>query len=163
MRRWEIGLGLAGAATHYRADRISWAYVATLFATLSIGLILYLNFRYGFTVPESLMGRSSQAAVEMREVRERDYFFLAGFSVWGLWCGIGLTALWRRAVQHLATARLSLRRAELAAAPVLAIAFVPLVANWSWASRASAARPACSSPESSAAIRSRWAGRARTG
>jgi hypothetical protein len=30
------------------------------------------------------------------EVRERDYFFIVSFSVWGLWAGIGLTALWLR-------------------------------------------------------------------
>jgi hypothetical protein len=125
-----IALGLIGAATHYRSDRVSGAYLSALFATLSIGLVAYMNFEYGYSVP------FDGVTADMREVRERDYFFLAGFSVWGLWCGIGLTALWRRAVQHLATARLSLRRAELAAAPVLAIAFVPLVANWNWASRA---------------------------
>ena len=132
-----LALGLAGAATHYRTDRISWAYVATLFATLSIGLVLYLNFRYGFTVPESLMGRSSsQAAVEMREVRERDYFFIVSFSLWGVWAGIGLAAIWRDLTQRVIAALPNAERPQLMTAPVLAIALLPLALNWSWASRA---------------------------
>ncbi|HET9948089.1 MAG TPA: hypothetical protein VFQ22_04085, partial [Longimicrobiales bacterium] len=51
------------------------------------------------------------------------------FSVWGLWAGIGIATLWRQAAEELRT---TLRRAS----PVLALAAVPLVFNWGWASRA---------------------------
>jgi hypothetical protein len=124
-----IGLGVLGAATHYRRDRVSWAYVLTLFLTLSFGLTFYLNFRYGFTYP---LGGSYS---DMREVRERDYFFIASFSIWGIWAGIGIAALWQMATERLAAARGGLRRAELMAAPVLLLAAIPLFANWTWASR----------------------------
>ena len=114
-----IVLGVVGAVEHYRRDRLSWAYMVTLFAVLSAGLVFYLNFRYGF----AFSGRGEQ------EVRERDYFFVVGFSVWGLMAGLGIATLWQHASRRVG--------ASLAAcAPVLALALVPLVLNWSWASRA---------------------------
>ena len=123
-----IGLGLYGAARHYRADRPSWAYVAVLFVTLSFGLMFYLNFRYGYTYP-------SDASMEMREVRERDYFFIVGFSVWGVWAGIGIAALWQRLATRLQDRGRTASAAELATAPILLLALIPLLFNWSWASR----------------------------
>jgi tryptophan-rich sensory protein len=120
------GLGLYGAAAHYKRDRTSWWYMFLLLLTLSAGLVFYLNFKYGFSEP------IAGATPEMREVRERDYFFIASFSVWGLWAGIGLAAFWRRLAAGFADGG---RRSYLLASPVLLVAFVPLVLNWSWASR----------------------------
>jgi hypothetical protein len=135
-----IALGLAGAGTHYRRDRISWAYYAALFATLSLGLAFYLNFRYGFTLPEALMNQDLIAefggSQDLREVRERDYFFIVSFSLWGLWAGIGLAAVWQDLTERVRFRNRDAKRPELAALPVMAIALVPLVFNWSWASRA---------------------------
>ncbi|MGH7475156.1 MAG: glycosyltransferase family 117 protein [Longimicrobiales bacterium] len=122
-------LGLYGAYAHYRHDRTSWVYVATLFLTLSLGLVIYLNFRYGYTWRPNI-------AIEMREVRERDYFFIVGFSVWGLWAGLGLAAIWRRLSEDLVERVGAYGRAQLVTAPVLGIALIPLALNWSWASRA---------------------------
>jgi hypothetical protein len=65
----------------------------------------------------------------MHEVRERDYFFTVSFSLWGLWAGVGIATLWREAAHELKT-RLS------RTVPVLGLALIPLVLNWSWASRA---------------------------
>jgi hypothetical protein len=62
-----------------------------LFATLSVGLVFYLNFKYGFTA-----GAGLRLPFDLAEVRERDYFFIVSFSMWGLWVGVGLTALWLR-------------------------------------------------------------------
>lgn len=121
-------LGLLGAWTHWRSDRHGAIYLGTLFLTLSAGLVLYLNFKYGYSIATD---RFPDA--EMHEVRERDYFFLIGFSVWGLWAGIGLAALWREAEEQL-RARVEFPR--LAAAPVLGLALLPLALNWGWASRA---------------------------
>ncbi|MCY4574596.1 MAG: DUF2723 domain-containing protein, partial [Gemmatimonadetes bacterium] len=81
-----IALGIFGAVEHYRRDRASWYYMVTLFAVLSVALVFYLNFKYGHSDPS--------VARDFREVRERDYFFTVGFSVWGLMAGIGIASLW---------------------------------------------------------------------
>jgi len=125
------GLGIYGAITHYRHDRRSWAYVAVLYATLSVALVFYLNFRYGYSY-----ARDRFPGMEMHEVRERDYFFIASFSVWGVWAGIGLAALWRRLAERVARSSAPGRRPYAVTAPVLVLGLIPLVANWSWASRA---------------------------
>jgi hypothetical protein len=133
-----VGLGLFGAWTHWKRDRTSWVYVALLFFTLSVGLTFYLNFRYGYTYPG--------VTRDMTEVRERDYFFICSFSLWGVWAGIGLAALWLWLSERLAAgaeaARQLFERMPAAsllpswkAAPVLALGFIPLVANWTWANR----------------------------
>ncbi|HEV2131727.1 MAG TPA: DUF2723 domain-containing protein, partial [Longimicrobiaceae bacterium] len=121
-------LGLLGARAHWGRDRSSAVLLGTLFLTLSVGLVFYLNFRYGYSITQE---RFPDPA--MHEVRERDYFFLIGFSVWGLWAGIGLAALWRWTAGAL---RGRAPWPRLAAAPLLALALLPLGLNWSWASRA---------------------------
>ena len=114
-------LGIVGASEHYRRDRASWVYVATLFATLSLGLVLYLNFRYGYSLAAPVADR------QLHEVRERDYFFIASFSVWGLWAGVGIAVLWGLLADRVG----SLKRAT----PVLLLAALPLALNWTWADR----------------------------
>lgn len=123
-------LGIFGALQHYKRDKRSFWYMAVLFITLSMGLMFYLNFRYGYTYPSGV-GQDS------REVRERDYFFIVSFSLWGLWAGIGLAALWQWLGERMADARAQVMtgRPPLAAASVLVIALIPLLTNWSWASR----------------------------
>jgi hypothetical protein len=121
-----LALGGFGMLEHFRRDRKSFAYLGVLFLTLSVGLTIYMNFKYGFGQIRS-MGQSPDLA----EVRERDYFFLVSFSMWGLWVGIGLTALWT----SLADALSPRRNALLLASPVFALALVPLVLNWGYASR----------------------------
>jgi hypothetical protein len=114
-------LGIRGMSELHRRDREAFWYFGTLFLTLSAALVYYLNFETGYSLP-------APAGVG-REVRERDYFFVVSFSVWGLLGGIGLATLWREASR-------ALQVPLLRAAPILAIGLVPLVANWSWASRA---------------------------
>jgi hypothetical protein len=120
------GLGGYGAWEHWKRDRKSFVYMAVLFLTLSVGLVIYMNFKYGFAQVQS-MGLSA----ELAEVRERDYFFLVSFSLWGLWSGVGLTALWLELSEALGggTRRLAL------ASPVFLLALVPLLLNWSYANR----------------------------
>jgi Protein of unknown function (DUF2723) len=130
------GLGGYGAWQHWTRDRKSFLYVAVLFLTLSVGLVIYMNFKYGFAQVQS-MGLNA----EMAEVRERDYFFLVSFSLWGLWAGIGLTALWLELSEALGSGASSAEgrrgwRSPLAlGAPVLLLGLVPLVLNWSYADR----------------------------
>jgi len=118
-------LGGFGALEHFRRDRKSFAYVAVLFGTLSVGLTIYMNFKYGYMQVQSL-GLSP----DMAEVRERDYFFLVSFSLWGLWVGIGLTALWLQLSEAMGGAR-----KLWPASAVLALGLIPLALNWSYASR----------------------------
>jgi hypothetical protein len=123
-----IALGGYGALRHWQRDRISFAYVATLFGTLSLGLLLYLNFKFGYN-QVGVLG----LPFELAEVRERDYFFIVSFSMWGLWAGIGIAALWLRLQEAIGPNR---RRPLLVTSPILALAFIPLVLNWGYASRA---------------------------
>ncbi|MBR9990142.1 MAG: DUF2723 domain-containing protein, partial [Gemmatimonadetes bacterium] len=134
-----VGLGLFGAWSHYRRDRTSWVYFALLFATLSFGLTFYLNFKYGYTYPG--------VSRDVTEVRERDYFFIVSFSLWGVWAGIGIAAFWMWLSDRLANGADAVRtavfdrpgvsalRPSWKTAPVLVLALIPLFANWSWADR----------------------------
>lgn len=115
------GLGVWGAMEHHRRDRSSFWYVAVLFGTLSVGLVYYLNFKYGYSVPDPVNDYT------LHEVRERDYFFIASFSLWGLWAGLGIVALWQTLGERLQ----GLSRG----APILGLALIPLVLNWPWATR----------------------------
>lgn len=115
-------LGVLGASEHLRRERKSGLYFLVLFGTLSLGLVLYLNFKYGYSLAAPVEDP------ELHEVRERDYFFIVSFSLWGLWSGIGVATLWRWAQERVG--------AKAAAAPVLGLALLPLLLNFTWASRA---------------------------
>jgi hypothetical protein len=119
-------LGGYGAWEHWKRDRKSFLYMGVLFLTLSVGLVIYMNFKYGFAQVQSL-GLSADLA----EVRERDYFFLVSFSLWGLWAGIGLTALWLELGEALGGGDRKLIPASL----IFALALIPLILNWSYANR----------------------------
>ena len=128
-----LALGLWGAAVHRRRDPDGfWYFGPLVFATTAV-LIYYLNFEYGWSqAPE--LGNTVE-----REVRDRDYFYIWSFSLWGLWAGLGLVAAWEklaRAMTAPAAGTVARRRAWLLAAPVLGLALLPLVGNWRSASRA---------------------------
>jgi hypothetical protein len=132
-------LGLVGAWKHFNADRISWIYFAALFATVWLGLIIYLNFKYGYSVNATVPGPNGLESVprEWREVRERDYFFMVSFSHWGLWAGIGLAAFWQTTAELVAGAKARITAFDYKrTAPVLLLALLPLLLNWKYASRA---------------------------
>src|SRR2546425_6137287 len=81
-------LGLLGARRHWRAERRAALAMTTLLLTLTLALVFYLNFRWGFSQPYHAAGLE-------HEVRERDYFFIASFALWGSWGGMGLAAVMR--------------------------------------------------------------------
>jgi hypothetical protein len=106
-------------------ERGAFYLLGGLTLTVTIGLVFYLNFKYGYSLAPEVQARN------LHEVRERDYFFIVGFGLWGVLAGMGLTALWLLISESLSGAR-----RQLLAAPVLLIAFIPLGSNWVWASRA---------------------------
>jgi hypothetical protein len=119
-----LGLGGAGLWVTWRSDRTIFAYVAVLAATLTVGLVVYLNFWYGYSLAPEITDPLQH------EVRERDYFFVAGFLLWGVLAGLGLAWAW-----HTVAGSTPGARRYGAASPVLLIALIPLALNWSWASR----------------------------
>jgi hypothetical protein len=120
-------LGLLGARRHWVADKRQALVMTTLMVTLTLALVFYLNFKYGFS---QLPGQ----AVE-REVRERDYFFLCSFSAWGVWVAMGLATLIEWAGDALETRVVAPSRRFALASPVLLLALVPLITNRQSASR----------------------------
>jgi hypothetical protein len=136
-----FSLGIAGAWVHRKRDPVSFTYFGPLMLLMTVGLIFYLNFKYGHSqAPE--LGRTVE-----REVRDRDYFYLWSFSGWSVWVGTGLAFTWASIAQRLqrragtAAAATSVRpsnahdRSWLLASPVLLLALVPLVTNYSAATR----------------------------
>jgi hypothetical protein len=121
-------LGGVGLWAAWSSDRALFAYLAVLGATLTVALVYYLNFRYGYSLAPEI------ADPAQHEVRERDYFFIAGFMLWGSLAGLGLAWVWRVVAEMVGGERGPQRGLRLAA-PVLVVALVPLVLNWSWASR----------------------------
>ena len=119
-----LGLGIWGLLLARDAGRGQLIYLGVLTLTLTLALVLYLNFRYGYSLDPELPAGAS------REVRERDYFFIASFHLWGFLAGAGLVAAWRWAAGG-SFSRLGLSLAS----PILLLALVPLAFNWAWAGR----------------------------
>jgi hypothetical protein len=123
-------LGFLGARRHWRAERRAGFAMTALMGTVTVALVFYLNFRWGDSQPYSGPGLE-------HEVRERDYFFIASFALWGIWVAMGLATLMEWITESLATREPKPERRWLLASPVLLIALVPLVGNHLTASRAS--------------------------
>jgi hypothetical protein len=125
-----FALALVGGLVHHRHDRRGFWYFGTLMFLTTVVLIYYLNFRYGAS-------QSPELAVDP-EVRDRDYFFLWSFSAWGVWAAAGLVWTWRSlaalVARHADATRLP-AWSLTATAPILLVAAIPLVGNWSAASR----------------------------
>jgi hypothetical protein len=123
-------LGFSGAWALWQRDRRAFWASLTLMTTLTLLLVIYLNFKYGYSYPTpATLGQVA------REVRERDYFFLISFSSFGLWIAVGFGSL-LSSVADFWQQRLDESKRWLAATPVLAIALVPLFGNRVTASRA---------------------------
>jgi hypothetical protein len=116
-----VGLGLRGLRAQWRSDRAAAWLLLGLFLVTGLGLVVYMNFRPGYSLAYHLWPKPDD-----HEVRERDYFFVVSFIVWGLWAGIGAAGLAGRLRGP------ALRRWQPA---VLLLALVPLGLNWAAASR----------------------------
>jgi transmembrane protein TMEM260 (protein O-mannosyltransferase) len=132
-------LGGLGGYVHWKRDRRSFTYFGPLMVMVTIALIYYMNFKYGSSQSPDL-GDSV-----IREVRDRDYFYLWSFSAWSVWAALGLVFVWETVAVLLGsekvqvggeTLELPRRRSWLLGSPVLVIALIPLLANWKSATRA---------------------------
>lgn len=133
-------IGLLGGWVHWNRDRRSFWYFGPLVFIMTLGLIYYLNFKYGHSQALQL-GTSVP-----REVRDRDYFYLWAFSAWSVWAAAGLVYLWESIATLIGTEYVKYGGKQIAvptqrgfymAAPVLLIAFLPMIGNWQQASRGS--------------------------
>jgi hypothetical protein len=132
-------LVILGGWMHWQKDRRSFWFFGPLVFTMTLGLIFYLNFKYGHSqAPE--LGDSVP-----REVRDRDYFYLWSFSALSVWAALGLFYLWETVASLFGADEVKLgkqtvaeprTRSFLLASPLLAVAFIPLFGNWTQASRA---------------------------
>jgi len=122
-----LALGIVGLVRHARGDMDSFVYFVTFLATITILLIFYLNFRYGYST-------YGDVPLDSREVRERDYFYVFSFNVWGLYAGMGIATAWRWIGERLAREGDPTRGLRLAS-PLLGIAFLPLIFNFALADR----------------------------
>jgi hypothetical protein len=124
-------LGLGGLLALLRRNLRAGLSAAAMLGTLTLLLIFYLNFKYApFYHPGD--GSITQ---EMREVRERDYFFIASFAFVGVLFAAGFAAA-IRAIGDWLGEKSTPRGRLLAGMPVLAFALVPLLGNRLTASRA---------------------------
>jgi len=114
--------GLGGLWSLIKQDRRAGIAALAMFATLTVALIYYLNFRYGFSMYLDQFPRS-----EDHEVRERDYFFLCSFAFFGTLVAAGLGVAAQAVSERF--------RSRLAAIPVLALGLIPLLGNHVTASR----------------------------
>ena len=140
-----LALGLLGGYVQWERDRRTFWYFGPLMFTMTLALIYYLNFKYGWS-------QDPGAQDVAREVRDRDYFYIWSFSAWGVWAAIGLSFVWeqlahvvggeerveerQKGKKQAVAAAWPPRRGFIRAAPILLIALVPLFANWKYASRA---------------------------
>ncbi len=127
-------LGIAGGYAHYKRDRWSFGFFGPLMFTITLALIFYMNFKYGYSQSPELGGTVP------REVRDRDYFYLWGFSAWSVWAGLGIVLVWEQLAGLLSpqsdgVAAKIPRKNWLLTTPVFLLAIVPLITNWRAASR----------------------------
>jgi hypothetical protein len=123
-----LGVGGIGAWRHWRADKRTALAMTILVVTFTFALVFYLNFKYGYSLVP-------QAPTLQHEVRERDYFFICSFAIWGVWVAMGLAALIEWVADWLAERQPDEARRWLYGTPLLAFALIPLFGNRLTASR----------------------------
>jgi len=118
-----VTLGIGGFEFARRRD-VGFAYLlGTLWLITGVGLVIYMNFKPGFS-----LFWDQYKTIDQHEVRERDYFFVVSFQVWGLFAGLCLV----RVLRWLSRAGPP-SRWGIAAASVITV--LPFAANFKAASR----------------------------
>src|ERR1700680_1321855 len=132
-------LGGLGGYVHWKRDRRSFSYFGPLMFMVTLALIYYMNFKYGSSQAPDL------ADTVPREGRVRVYLSLWSFSALSVWIALGLVFVGEPIAALVGSEKIRVgdetldlprRRSWLSANPGLAIAIVPLFANWQSASRA---------------------------
>jgi hypothetical protein len=118
-----FSLGLQGTLLQRRTDRSAWWLLFMLWLVTGLGLVVYMNFKPGFSMAYDLYPDSDD-----HEVRDRDYFFVVSYVVWGLWAGMGVAALVRTLARRPA-------RSAITVAAYTLVVLVPFVGNFPAASR----------------------------
>lgn len=88
-------LGFIGFALHIAYERKSFSLLGTALILTTLGLIFVLNLKYSATDPRPYIPE------ELREVRDRDYFFIPGFFYFGIYAGIGFFGVFKLAIENL--------------------------------------------------------------
>jgi hypothetical protein len=122
-------LALLGLWQHWKGDRDSLLFLGTLLFTMSLLLVFYLNFRYGYSL------YTDTIPLDQHEVRERDYFYIVGFNIWGLYAGLGIASIWGQFAEYLGSRDPRGTSTYLRASPVLGLALIPFVFNFGLANR----------------------------
>jgi hypothetical protein len=117
-----VSLGILGFEFARRRDKGSAYLLGALWLVTGIGLVIYMNFKAGFS-----LFWDQYASIDQHEVRERDYFFVVSFQIWGVFAAFGLVRL----VQWFSLTASS--RIAIAAASVVTL--LPFAANFTAASR----------------------------
>lgn len=125
-----VSLGIYGASVLWDRDRSAFWLLVVLFATTGPALMGYMNFKPGYS-----LGWDRFTGIDMHEVRERDYFFTVSFQVWGVLAGIGLAGLYQTFRAGLDPGGNREDRLPVLPTAVFALALLPLVLNFSAASR----------------------------
>ncbi|UCG87665.1 MAG: DUF2723 domain-containing protein [Gemmatimonadota bacterium] len=125
-----LSLGIYGAAVLHRRDRSASLLLLWIFLVTGPGLVAYMNFKPGFSI-----GYDRFPSYTQHEVRERDYFFLLSFQVWGLWAGVGIAALYGRLRSWLVTHGIRAAIRPAVAALPYGLAFLPILLNYAAADR----------------------------
>ncbi|HKA60480.1 MAG TPA: DUF2723 domain-containing protein [Gemmatimonadales bacterium] len=112
-------LGVFGFGFARRRDAGLTYLVAAVWLITGLGLVVYMNFKAGFSLFWNVYTSMSQ-----HEVRERDYFFVVSFQLWGVFAGLGLVDVVRRAVAS-----------RLVVAAAALIALLPFGLNFTAATR----------------------------
>jgi tetratricopeptide (TPR) repeat protein len=129
---WPLsGVGLIGMWEHFRRERRSFVFFFLLFMLTSLGLVLYLNFRIGHS-----QALDEVPNPQMHEVRERDYFFIVSFVIFGLWIGMGLASVFN-VVRSNISQRIRENRGLLFGLGVIVFlpSFIPMYMNYDRADR----------------------------
>ena len=113
-------LGFLGFHEARRRDRGIAYLLGALWLVTGLGLVVYMNFKPGFS-----LFWEEYPNFDQHEVRERDYFFIMSFQVWGLVAGIGLVR----------AARAFQRAGRWVPGVAAALALLPFALNFSAASR----------------------------
>lgn len=131
-----LGLGLLGIHAQWTSDRSGGWLLGTLWLTTGLGLLVYMNFKPGYSVGYD----QGFPNIEQHEVRERDYFFVVSFVVWGLWAALGVLTLvreWGRKLWGVRNGEAGSRPRvrQLLPLSLFAVALIPFALNFPEADR----------------------------